>query len=226
VQEPHARAHTSGYPEPAVGTEDGELIGEAVVDETDEPLLESGGSFFGGPSSLELKLAVVGRPNVGKSSLVNRLVGANRVVVHPDAGTTRDAVSTPLTWRGLRLLVADTAGIRGQSAGGADREELGRMAVAKAKQMIMASHAALLVFDATDGLVRADMQVAHLVVEHAKSCVLLANKCDLLSEEKRAQLPGVVASRLPMLAGYAPLVTGSALTGDGASTPRIAPTLF
>lgn len=220
--------------------EDEEAFGMNDVDSL--PLVaESAGAFFGGLGK-ELKLAVVGRPNVGKSSLVNRLLGAPRMVVHHEAGTTRDAVSAPLEWHGSRLLVADTAGIRRPQAGGVHREELDRMAVAKARQMIMSCHAALLVYDAAEGLVRADMQarfqaaascpvfhapplvqhglraftqVADLIVEHGKSCVLLANKIDLLSDKERKALQANLASRLPMLASYSPLVLGSALHGEG-----------
>ena len=109
-------------------------------------------SLAGGSSGL--KLAVGGRPNVGKSSLVNRLLGADRMVVHHEAGTTRDAVTAPLEWNGHTMMVADIAGIRTPQAGGRDREDLDRMAVQRARQMIMSCHAALLVFDAKEGLVR------------------------------------------------------------------------
>ena len=123
------------------------------------------GFFFGGPTSEhELKLAVVGRPNVGKSSLVNRLIGEARMVVHHVAGTTRDSIAVPYTYTppgaakgggsSLRLLIADTAGIRRAGAGGEEREELDRMAVDRSRLMVSACHAALIVFDASEGLVR------------------------------------------------------------------------
>lgn len=174
----------------------------------------SRGLFYGGPDARELKLAVVGRPNVGKSSLVNRLLGDARMVVHPDAGTTRDAVAAAVRWRGCNLLVADTAGIRRPSAGGDAREELDRMAVRRAKEMVMGSHAALLVVDASAGLVRGDLQIADLIIKHGKSCVILMNKVDLITDEQREALPRMLSDRLPML-GYAPLVPGSALSGEG-----------
>ena len=176
---------------------------------------ELAGDLFVSPhADRGLKLAVVGRPNVGKSSLVNHLLGEERMVVHREAGTTRDAVSAALDWHGHRMLVADTAGIRSPGAGGKDREELDRMAVTRAKQMVMASHAVLLVFDSTEGLVRADMSIAQLVIDHQKSCVLLANKTDLLNPTQRDDVRSVVAQRLPTL-WYAPVVCGSAVTGEG-----------
>lgn len=180
-----------------------------------DPSSMASGSFFGILTSRnELKLAVVGRPNVGKSSLVNRLLGEPRMVVHHEAGTTRDSIAAPLEHKGMSLLVADTAGIRRPAQGGAEREDLDRMAVQRARQMIMSCHAALIVFDASVGLLRGDLQVADLVTKHQKSCVFLANKCDLIDEEERAQVGSSIHERLPML-GYAPVVTGSALHGDG-----------
>ena len=178
------------------------------------------GFFFGGPASEhELKLAVVGRPNVGKSSLVNRLIGEARMVVHHLAGTTRDAISVPYTYTppggsAVRLLIADTAGIRRAAAGGDSREELDRMAVERARLMVSACHAALIVFDASEGLVTADLKVADLVTKNFKSAVILANKVDRLTPREREQLPGLLAERLPGLK-YAPLVQGSALYGEG-----------
>ena len=202
----------------ATGTADGaaaeaELLTGAQALEA-EMLADAGGGFYGGPASLEAKLAVVGRPNVGKSSLLNRLLGEERAVVHHEAGTTRDAVSARFPWRGKPWIVADTAGIRKPSAGGEEREELDRMAVRRAKQMITSCHVSLLLFDAAQGLVRADMQVAHLVVEQQKSCVIVANKVDLLSLAAREQLKGMLAERLPML-WWAPVVLTSALHGGG-----------
>ena len=88
------------------------------------------------------------------------------------------------------------------------------MAVTRAKQTIMASHVAVIVLDSTEGLVRGDMQVAGLAVNHAKSCVLLANKADLLTQKALEALPAKIHERLPQL-WYAPVVTGSALHGTG-----------
>ena len=166
--------------EPVAESESAQMSahGDDEDDEDDER-----GAFFEAPR--ELKLAVVGRPNVGKSSLINKLLDEERMVVHAQPGTTRDAVSAPLVWRGKRMLIADTAGIRRRAAGGEQREELDRMAVQRAKQMMMASHATLLMYDATEGLTRADKQVASLAIEHGKSCVIVPNKCDLLGDAER-----------------------------------------
>ena len=89
------------------------------------------------------------------------------------------------------------------------------MAVKRAQQMVMASHACLLVMDAAEGLTRGDLQIADLILKHQKSCIVLANKLDLLSDEDaRAKLPDLLVDRLPMLR-YAPVVPGSVLEGDG-----------
>lgn len=89
------------------------------------------------------------------------------------------------------------------------------MAVKRAQQMVMASHACLLVLDAEEGLTRGDLQICDLILKHQKSCIVLANKLDLITnEEQRASLPEMLSERLPMLR-YAPVVPGSALNGDG-----------
>ena len=188
---------------------DGESGEWEGYEEEDE---EERGAFFRAP--LELKLAVVGRPNVGKSSLVNRLLGAERMVVHAAPGTTRDAVTAPFAWRGRQMLLADCAGIRRRAEGGASREDLDRMAVARARQMILSSHVALLMYDAHEGVTRGDMRIADLVIQHSKSCVLVANKCDQLDAGARRAVPEGLANALPML-WYAPLVQASALHGEG-----------
>ena len=107
----------------------------------------------------QYKLAVVGRPNVGKSSLLNRLLGAPRSVVHAEPGTTRDSVALSATWRDHEILIADTAGIRPKGSGGRSREELDRLAVERAEGTIVNSHVALLVLDASQGYVSADGKV-------------------------------------------------------------------
>lgn len=160
------------------------------------------------------EIALAGRSNVGKSSLLNAVLGEERVVVHEAAGTTRDSIATPLTWRGESLQLADTAGIRKRSAGGASREELDVMSVYKARETVRRAHVALLVFDAKEGMRRQDLAIADHVIEHHKSCVLVANKVDLLDAREREALDDHVREKLPMLR-YAPIVHASATSGEG-----------
>jgi len=168
------------------------------------------------PFDDEVKLAVIGRPNVGKSSILNALLGDVRHVVHAAPGTTRDAITSHLQWDGVRMLVCDTAGIRRDAAGGRRREEVDRMAVLRALQMVKASQVTMVVFDACEGLVRQDMRIAHIAIEHKKSCVLVANKCDLLNDVQLARVEEDVRAKLPMLR-FAPIVRTCALTGEGLS---------
>jgi len=165
-------------------------------------------------STSALKVAVVGQPNAGKSSLLNFLLGEERLVVDEAPGTTRDPISVPLSWQGERLLVADTAGIRRRAAGGKSREDLDRMAVVRAQQTLEHCHVALLLVDATAGLRKQDLAIAERLVRHGKSCVLVGNKADLLDERGWRAFEEEVQQALPMM-HYAPLVRCSAVRGDG-----------
>ena len=162
------------------------------------------------------KLAVIGRPNVGKSSILNKLLNDERHVVHPDAGTTRDSVTSEFEWGGERILIADTAGIRRRMAGGSGREDIDRIAAHRARTMAKSANVTMLVFDASEGLVRQDLRIANLALTEMKSCVLVANKCDLLEERDLDELSEAVRARLPSLS-HAPIVKVSARSGAGLS---------
>jgi GTP-binding protein len=124
----------------------------------------------------EVRLAVIGRPNVGKSSLVNRLLGAERVIVSEVAGTTRDAIDTPLEFDGRRLVVVDTAGLRRQSKVG---ESLEYYTALRSRRAAERADVALVVCDAQDGVTAQDLRVAELAMQSGCATALVLNKWDL-----------------------------------------------
>jgi len=159
----------------------------------------------------ELALAIVGRPNVGKSMLLNAILGQERVVVSEVPGTTRDAIDTPLEYQGHRLLLIDTAGIRrrGRIAPGLERHS-----VQRAQQAIRRCDVALLVIDAAEGVTAQDTHIAGLVLEEYKGLVIVVNKWDLMpdTDEQRRRFAAHALERLKFVP-WAPLAFVSAKTG-------------
>jgi len=127
-----------------------------------------------------IKLAVVGRPNVGKSSLVNRMLGEERVIVSDVSGTTRDAIDVKLTVDGKKYTIVDTAGIRKKA-----RVEYGveKFSVTRAFKAIRECDVALLLIDAVDGITDQDKKIAHRIIEEGRAVVLLVNKWDLVENK-------------------------------------------
>ena len=158
----------------------------------------------------ELALALVGRPNVGKSSLFNRLIGDERAVVHEDPGTTRDAVDTVVEHAGRRVRFIDTAGFR-RAVKTRGVEYYG---LVRSLQAIVRAHVALLVVDASDGLTGEDKRIAAKVFEAGRGLAVVANKWDLVSTDDRAVLFERVAEELKPFPGV-PLMKASAITGAG-----------
>ncbi|HUB95457.1 MAG TPA: ribosome biogenesis GTPase Der [Stellaceae bacterium] len=164
-------------------------------------------------SARPLQLAIVGRPNVGKSTLVNRLLGAERMLTGPEPGITRDAIATPMRWHGRPVRVIDTAGLRRRPK---IEEKLERLSVADTERAIRFAEIVVLVVDATAPLERQDLVIARHVAEEGRALVLAANKWDLVAEKQAtlAHLKGAIEDQLPQLAGLK-AVTVSALTGAG-----------
>ena len=166
--------------------------------------------------SAEIALAVVGRPNVGKSSLVNALLGEERAIVSEIAGTTRDSVDAVLERDGRRFRLVDTAGIRRKA-----RTERGPevLSVVSARKRIEESDVALLVLDANEGVTGQDAAVASAVIEAGKGLVVIGNKWDLAGKPGEAaakEFRLTVEERL-LFASHAPLLLISAKTGRGIS---------
>ncbi len=164
-------------------------------------------------------VAIVGRPNVGKSTLFNRLVGGERAIVHDMPGTTRDAIDTVVETEDGPLRFVDTAGMRRRSR---IDEPTEYFSLVRALQAVDRADAALLVIDAVDGVTHQDQRLAERVDAAGTAAVVVLNTWDLLDAEGRADARASVADRLAFL-GYAPVVTASAKTGK--MTHRILPAL-
>jgi len=160
-----------------------------------------------------LQLAVVGRPNVGKSTLVNRLLGEERVLTGPEPGVTRDAIAIEWQWRGQPIKLIDTAGLRRKAKVMKGAETL---AVGDTLKAIRFAEVVVLVVDATAGVQRQDLAIARLIADEGRAIVLAANKWDLVATPKKAlaDIAERISESLPQLAGLKPL-TLSAVTGAG-----------
>ncbi len=158
-----------------------------------------------------VRLTVVGRPNVGKSTWVNTLLGEERQLVDDNPGTTRDAVDTLLDWKGRKYLLIDTAGIRRK---GRVKVALEKFSVIKALQSLERSEIAMLMLDATAGVTDQDARVGSYILEKARGVVILLNKWDLIKEKGLSPKAVVqqVRDQFPHLR-FAPIVPVSALTG-------------
>jgi GTP-binding protein len=165
-------------------------------------------------------VAIVGRPNVGKSTLFNRLVGEERAVVHDAPGTTRDTIDTVLETEDGWLRFVDTAGMRRKSR---IDETTEYYSLVRALQAIDRADAALLVIDATEGVTHQDQRLAERIDASGCAIVVVLNKWDVLDADDRDGLLEEVADRLAFLA-YAPVLKISALTGRNVT--RLLPALF
>lgn len=159
------------------------------------------------------KIAIVGRPNVGKSALLNALIGQPRAIVAPVPGTTRDPLDTPFEWEGQKLTLIDTAGIRRR--GRVEHGEVEQYSVIRSMKAISRCDVAILVIDAVEGITAQDLHIAGYVQEEAKGLVVAVNKWDAVEKDGNT-MKGYreeIAEALDFMA-YAPLVFISALTGQ------------
>ena len=182
-------------------------------------------SFFPAVSGKEenedeatIQIAVVGRPNVGKSSLINRLLGQNRTMVSDIPGTTRDAVDTAFTaGDGTRFNIIDTAGMRKKSS--IEDESIERYSVIRSIAAIKRCDVALLLIDANDGVTEQDTKIAGLIHEEGKAVIIVVNKWDMLDKETgtlEKYKKGVI-DKLKFM-DYAPVLFISAKTGQRVQT--------
>ena len=158
-----------------------------------------------------LNVAIVGRPNAGKSTLVNRMVGEDRVLVGPEAGITRDSILVPWEWEGRTINLVDTAGIRRRSR---VHEKLEKLAVGDSLRSIQYAEVVVLLLDATVPFEKQDLALADLVEREGRAMVIALNKWDLIEDKNKAlaELREACERLLPQIRGV-PLVTLSGLTG-------------
>jgi GTPase len=173
------------------------------------------GGYEPGPPAAEdagaIRIAVIGRPNVGKSTLVNRLLGEERVIASEEPGTTRDSILVPFERDGRSFLLIDTAGVR-RRARVADAVE--RASVAKTLQAIDEAHVVILVLDAHDTVAEQDASVLGLALERGRALIIAVNKWDGIAPEQREEIHRQLALRLDFVP-FAPLHFISARHGSG-----------
>jgi GTP-binding protein len=160
-----------------------------------------------------VRIAFFGRPNVGKSSLINRLLGENRMVVSDIPGTTRDSIDTLLTTKKGSFLLIDTAGIRRR---GKVKAKLEKFSIIKALAALERCDIALILIDAEEGITEQDTKVIGYTQEQGRACILVVNKWDLVKGDSKEQKKIVTELQMATaFVGFAPVLTLSALTGKG-----------
>ncbi|AVX04983.1 ribosome biogenesis GTPase Der [Maritalea myrionectae] len=209
--------------EAAENLKEGEAEFEAAVANLDESMMpeinveleEDGKGVEDGKGTYDpnrfLNVAIVGRPNAGKSTLINKMVGEERVLTGPEAGITRDAIMVPWEWQGRTINLVDTAGIRKKSK---VHQKLEKLSVADALRSIQYAEIVVLMLDATIPFEKQDLQLADLVEREGRGIVIALNKWDLV-KDKQGQLKEMKEEcerLLPQLKGV-PLVTISGLRG-------------
>jgi GTP-binding protein len=210
----------------AISAEHGEGMGElydalrAVADrkeaQLDDVAMDPGAELEALPEDEAeapkvLQLAIVGRPNVGKSTLANALLGEERLLTGPEAGITRDAIAVDWEWKGTPIRLIDTAGLRRRAR---VVEKLERLSGADTERAVRYAHVVVLVLDANDMLEKQDLTIARHVIEEGRALVIAANKWDAIEDKSEAlkKLKERVEKSLPQVAGV-PIVTLSARSG-------------
>ena len=213
VEEEAGEFHLFGFDLVPISAEHGTSVGDLldiVFDTLDfaEEVIDEDKS--------EIKLAIIGRPNVGKSSLLNKILGEERVIVSPIAGTTRDSIDTHLTVEGQKFLLIDTAGIRRK---GKTTEMAEKMSVVMARKSLERADVAILIIDAVEGVANLDASIAGYALDSGCSLILAVNKWDALEEKETgtaSEYERNLRDKLKFL-DWAPLLTISALTGQRVS---------
>ncbi|MDA0220278.1 MAG: ribosome biogenesis GTPase Der [Proteobacteria bacterium] len=204
-------AYSLGLGDPvAISAEHGEGLGDlynalaVFAPEEDEERQSGEGA---------MKLAIVGRPNVGKSTLVNRLLGSERMITGPEAGLTRDSIAAAYRYEGRDIELVDTAGMRRKSR---VAEGIERMSVSDTLLTIRYAHVVAVVVDATEAYDKQDLTIVDLIEREGRSPLVVVNKWDLVKDQKgvRQKFEDLLYDLLPQVKG-APLVTLSALSGRG-----------
>src|SRR6516164_6654175 len=188
-----------------------ELLPEPVEDEAESP--DEADEAEQDSSKRPIRVAIVGRPNAGKSTLINRLLGEERLLTSTEAGTTRDSIAVEIDWKGRAFRVFDTAGLRRRSR---IEEKLEKLSVADALRAVRFAEVVVLMMDAQNKFEEQDLRIADLIEREGRALVIAVNKWDLM-EGRGGQISALRADAdhwLPQVAG-APVVAVSGLTGEG-----------
>jgi GTPase len=210
-----------GLGEPvAISAEHGEGMGdlydaispfaEAARENDDELFVDDDGEGDLDPER-PIQLAIVGRPNVGKSTLVNKLIGEDRMLTGPEAGITRDAIAVDWSYKGRSLRLVDTAGLRRRAR---VQDKVERLSGADTRRAIRFAQVVVLVLDADDMLEKQDLTIARQTIDEGRALIIVANKWDIVDDKKEAQdrLRGRIEKSLPQVRGI-PVITLSARFG-------------
>jgi GTP-binding protein len=160
----------------------------------------------------EIRVAVLGRPNAGKSSLINRILGSGRVLVDELPGTTRDSVDVLYKWKGKEYILIDTAGIRRK---GRVKEKIQKFSMIKSLKSLERCHVAIILLDAFAGIAEQDARICGYAIDKGRGLVLAVNKWDLIKKDRasRMALDVAIDRQLPF-ASFAPRINLSALSGE------------
>ncbi len=209
-----------GQPFP-ISCEQSKGLGEVLDEIINAPAFK--GQDISSADDSTIKIAVVGRPNAGKSSIVNRILGEERVVVSNVAGTTRDAIDTPFRYANKDYILIDTAGMRRQRS--VERESVEGYSVIRAMEAIRRADIVLIVFDASEEISEQDVRIAGYVHEEGKPSVVVMNKWDLVEKDGHTinEYKDMLANKLAFMNYFKPIFV-SALTGK--RLERIMPTVL
>jgi len=217
VEEEAAEFYQFGFEMTPLSAEHGTSVGD-LLDKVFDTLSFEDEAEEARPD--EISLAIIGRPNVGKSSLLNQLLGEERVIVSPVAGTTRDAIDTTLEVDGQKFRIIDTAGIRRK---GKTTEMAEKLSVVMAKKALERADVAILVIDAVEGVTNLDANIAGYAVDSGCSVIIAVNKWDALPEKETNTIYDFERElrRHMKFLDWAPMLAISALTGQ--RVPKILP---
>ena len=186
------------------------LLPEPVEDDEETPDEDEADAES---SNRPIRVAIVGRPNAGKSTLINRLLGEERLLTSPEAGTTRDSIAVEIDWKGRGFRVFDTAGLRRRSR---IEEKLEKLSVADALRAVRFAEVVVLMMDAQNRFEEQDLRIADLIEREGRALVIAINKWDLM-DSKQGQISALRVDAdhwLPQVAGV-PIVAVSGMMGEG-----------
>jgi GTP-binding protein len=182
-----------------------------LLDHVTEGFTEASEEAAGAPEATRIKVAIIGRPNVGKSTLLNALTGSERAIVSPIAGTTRDAVDEAVEHEGAEYIFVDTAGIRRK---GKTKMMAEKLSVVMARRHIRMANVVLLIIDATEGVLGHDATVAGYAHEEGRAVIICVNKWDAVTNKDKKAFTRRIRDELKFLE-YAPIAFLSARQGIG-----------